>query len=69
MMDLDFSAKLKNINCATLILCGEKDVANLKAARGLVENIQSASYRSINSAGHEVNTDKHRFTSGFSYRD
>ena len=40
MMELDFSARLKDINCATLILCGKKDAANRKVAKELAENIQ-----------------------------
>ena len=55
MMALDFSVKLKDIKCTTLVLCGEKDVANRKAGERLAENIQGASYRLIKGAGHEVN--------------
>lgn len=32
MKSLDFSDKVKNIKCPTLILCGKKDSANIKSA-------------------------------------
>ena len=32
MLNLDFSVKLKDISCPSLILCGEKDNANKKAS-------------------------------------
>ncbi|WP_242964834.1 alpha/beta hydrolase [Flavonifractor sp. An100] len=35
MKDLDFSGRLGEIQCPTLILCGEKDSANLKSAHFL----------------------------------
>ena len=35
MYDLDFSGNLKEISCDTLILCGDKDTANKKAAKYL----------------------------------
>ena len=39
MKNLDFSHKVKNINCPTLILCGKKDSANIKSAHFLAQNI------------------------------
>lgn len=55
MMDLDFSKRLKEIPCATLVLCGGKDNANKKAAKGLAENIQRAEYKLVDDTSHEVN--------------
>lgn len=55
MQDLDFSHKLKELSCTTLILCGEKDRVNKKAAENLVENIAQAKFSLIARAGHEVN--------------
>ncbi|MCL2049383.1 MAG: alpha/beta hydrolase [Defluviitaleaceae bacterium] len=55
MFDLDFSEKLRDISCPTLIACGDKDSANKKAARGLAQGIQGAELRFIANAGHEVN--------------
>ena len=57
MSDLDFSGKLKDISCPCLILCGEKDGANKKAAKGLAENIKGADFHFIENAGHEANVD------------
>ena len=57
MADLDFSGRLKDISCPCLVLCGTKDSANKKAAKGLAENIKGAEFHFIENAGHEVNTD------------
>lgn len=46
MKDLDFSGRLEEIRCPTLILCGEKDGANLKSARFLAGHIPGRSCRS-----------------------
>lgn len=55
MKKLDFSNKLQNINCPTLIICGKKDGANLKSAYYLSENIINAQLKIIENAGHVVN--------------
>ena len=55
MKDLDFSGKVDRIQCPTLILCGEKDSANLKSARFLAQNIQGAELQVIEQTGHVVN--------------
>jgi len=57
MMPLDFSGQLKSINCPTLIVCGEKDSANIGAARELARQIKNAKLAVIAGSGHEVNTD------------
>ena len=57
MLDLDFSDKLKDVSCATLIVCGEKDGANKKAANELAVSIPKANIRFIKNAKHEVNVD------------
>lgn len=57
MVDLDFTARLKIISCETLILCGEKDNANIKAAKNLAANIKGANLKIIENAAHEVNKD------------
>ncbi len=54
---LDFSKQLAGIRCSTLILCGEKDKANKKAARELARHISEAEFRTVKGAGHEVNLD------------
>lgn len=57
MMELDFSGERKKICCDTLILCGEKDAANKKAAYELASAMPKAAVRLVKGAGHEVNTD------------
>ena len=55
MKSLDFSDKVKNVKCPTLILCGEKDRANLKSAVFLSQNIRNAELKIIENTGHVVN--------------
>ena len=55
MKNLDFSDKVKNVKCPTLILCGEKDRANLKSAVFLSQNIRNAELKIIENTGHVVN--------------
>lgn len=55
MLDLDFSAKLKEISCPTLIICGEKDKTNKKASEDLSDRIANAEMKTIKDAGHELN--------------
>ena len=55
MKNLDFSDKVKNMKCPTLILCGEKDSANLKSAVYLSQNIRNAELKIIENTGHVVN--------------
>ncbi len=56
MMALDFSDSLSNVTCPVLVLCGEKDSANKKAAAALAERLPQARLQIIPGAGHEVNT-------------
>ena len=55
MRDLDFSGRVQKIRCPTLILCGEKDRANIKSAQFLSQNIKGAQLQSITQTGHVVN--------------
>ncbi|MGM9929231.1 MAG: alpha/beta fold hydrolase, partial [Bacillus sp. (in: firmicutes)] len=55
MMELDFSKDLKRIQCPTLVLCGEKDKVNKRAAKKLAEQLPKAEIRTIIRAGHEIN--------------
>ena len=55
MKNLDFSDKVKNVKCPTLILCGKKDRANLKSAVYLSQNIRNAELKIIENTGHVVN--------------
>ena len=55
MKDLDFSGRLRELRCPTLILCGEKDSANLKSARFMAGHIPGAELQVIGNTGHVVN--------------
>ena len=55
MKNLDFSGRLGEVQCPTLILCGEKDGANLKSARFLAGHIPGAELQVIGNTGHVVN--------------
>lgn len=57
MMELDFSSSLKNISCPVLVVCGEKDKANKKAATELADIIENARLHIIKGSEHEVNID------------
>ena len=57
MLDLDFREALGRISCPALVLCGERDKANRKAARGLQAGIPGAELAWIPGAGHEANLD------------
>ncbi|MFQ8797750.1 MAG: alpha/beta fold hydrolase [Dysosmobacter sp.] len=55
MKDLDFSGRAGEIRCPTLILCGEKDSANLKSAHFFAQHIPNAELRVLENTGHVVN--------------
>ena len=55
MRDLDFIGRVQKIRCPTLILCGEKDRANIQSARFLSQNIRGAQLQLIAQTGHVVN--------------
>ncbi len=55
MKKLDFSKRVQNIKCPTLIICGEKDSANIKSAYYLAKNINNADLQIIENTGHVVN--------------
>lgn len=55
MRALDFSQQLKELVCPVEIVCGEKDTANLKAAKKLNELLPQAKLHIIPGVGHEVN--------------
>lgn len=52
---LDFSSDLEKISSPTLILCGEKDRLNKRAAKELAQKIPGAELKFVKGAGHEVN--------------
>lgn len=57
MMNLDFEEDLGKVACPVLIICGEKDKVNMKAARQLQNKLSGSKLKMIDSAGHEVNID------------
>ncbi|WP_440897068.1 alpha/beta fold hydrolase [Amphibacillus sp. Q70] len=57
MKELDFSKRLVEVSCKTLILCSEKDRSNRKVAEQLSNRIMGAKLEMIQSAGHEANID------------
>lgn len=58
MAELDFTDSLGKIACPALIICGEKDRANLKAAREMSEKIKNGRLMILKNSGHEINTEK-----------
>lgn len=57
MMELDFTDRLDNIFCPVMIVCGEKDNANKKAATELSTFLKNVRLEIVNDAGHEVNVE------------
>ena len=55
MKKLDFSNRVQNIKCPTLVICGENDSANIKSAHYLAENIKNAKLEIMKNTGHIVN--------------
>jgi DNA repair protein RadA/Sms len=58
MKNLDFSKKLQNITCPTLVVCGKKDSVNIKSAYYLAENINNAKIKIFENTGHVINEEK-----------
>lgn len=54
MKELDFSGRVQGIRCPALVICGERDGANMKSARYLAENIRGAELEIVEGAGHVV---------------
>jgi pimeloyl-ACP methyl ester carboxylesterase len=52
---LDFSDRVQNIECPTLIICGKKDSAFIKSAYYFAENIKNAKLIILENVGHVVN--------------
>jgi len=57
MAELDFATSIQKVICPTLVICGEKDTANKKAAMELADALVHAEFQTINGSGHEVNVD------------
>lgn len=57
MADLNFSGGLDKVNCRVLVLCGENDNFNKKAAVRLADKLPNAKFYTVGNSGHEVNID------------
>lgn len=57
MAELDFSGRLGDISCPVLVICGEKDSANMKASKNLARLLPNAELKTVPKSGHEVNVD------------
>lgn len=57
MENLDLGDDLKKITCPALIICGERDKANKKAAVQMSERIANSKLMIAEGSGHEVNVD------------
>ena len=55
MKNLDFSDRIFKIKCPVLIICGEKDKANIKSAYYLSKNIKGSKLEIIKNTGHIIN--------------
>ena len=55
MTGLDLGLMVGQVGCPTLLLCGERDTVNRKAAIRLVEKLPHARFCQIPGAGHEAN--------------
>ena len=55
--DMDFTSGLDKVNCPVLVLCGEKDNVNKKAAIKLAGKLPNAKFSTIENSRHEVNID------------
>ena len=60
MKNIDFSGRVQNIGCPALVICGEKDGANIKSAHFLSESIKSARLKIVENTGHVVNEENPR---------
>ena len=57
MENLNFGDDLRKITCPTLVVCGERDKANKKAAVQMSGCISNSKLEIIPNSGHEVNVD------------
>ena len=64
MKNLDFSDRLQMIACRVLIICGEKDRANLDAAYYLSAHIKDAELKTVKHTGHVVNEENPEVLAG-----
>lgn len=57
MSELNFMKSAVKLNCPALILCGEKDKANMKSAKRFHEAMNNSNLVVVERSSHEVNRD------------
>lgn len=57
---LDFSHSLDKITCHVLVICGEKDNANKRASKELVNRLKDSKYLELSNTGHEANVESYK---------
>ncbi|MBD3948528.1 hypothetical protein I4Q36_08900 [Tuanshanicoccus lijuaniae] len=55
--ELDFTDRLKDIQCKVLVINGDKDTVNRKASRELGHLVPNSELVTLNQSGHEANID------------
>lgn len=57
MAELNIEGKIVKLKCPTLVVCGEKDSANLESAYKLNKHIKNSELKIIKNVRHEINID------------
>ena len=57
MNELDFTNRIKEISSPSLIICGQNDISNKRAAKEMAGKIPNAKIAFVEKAGHEVNVE------------
>ena len=57
MSNLNIAKDLETIKCKSLIICGDKDNANMENANLLNKSIKNSKFKVISNSSHEVNID------------
>ncbi len=57
MENLEIAGNISELQCKTLILCGEKDKTNMKSAKQFHQKIKNSNFKIICKSSHEVNLD------------
>lgn len=58
LADADFTDRLAQVSAPTLVLCGERDRANLPASKLIAQRIPGAELELVPGAGHAPNTER-----------
>lgn len=63
MKMIDLTRQLDNVTCQVLVVCGDRDRANKRAAQKLARLLPRATVTYVSNAGHQVNLDNPRHLS------